>query len=217
MIDEKHTDWPDGPSLTGWLNPGPLKTCYDALMALIVVHIADSKICLKLNRILAKVSRERRAQANHNLNLQIKAFVLACPRRISYVRNIIGERAIARWLRRDASFGQTASSQARNGRENRKASKPGSYVWKPYGLPKISNSLTSPRSRTSLSAPSKTGCKWPRAKRLLSPVIFWPHELRPKAKPSPRRPQDPKAKTSSEVFEKIAQSMRAGNLEPKPP
>ena len=217
MIDEKHTDWPDGPSLTGWLNPGPLKTCYDALMALIVVHIADSKICLKLSRILAKVSRERRAQANHNLNLQIKAFVLACPRRISYVRSIIGERAITRWLRKDGDLCPAARPQPRPGRENRKVSEPAPYVWKRYGLPKIANSLTSPRSRSSLSAPTKPERKWPRAKRLLSPVIFWPHELRPKAKPSPRRPQDPKAKTSSEVFEKIAQSMRAGSLEPKPP
>ena len=217
MIDEKHTDWPDGPSLTGWLNPGPLKTCYDALMALIVVHIADAKICLKLNRILAKVSRERRAQANHNLNLQIKAFVLACPKRVAYVRSIIGEGAITRWLRRDKNLCRAAKPRARPGRENRKMSEPAPYVWKRYGLPKIANSLTPQRLRSNLSAPSKPGRKWPRAKRILKPVIFWPHELRPKAKTGPSKAPAPKAKTSSEVFEKIAQSMRAGNLEPKPP
>ena len=217
MIDKTHTDWPDGPSLTGWLNPGPLKTCYDALIALIVVHIADAKICLKLNRIMANVSRERRAQASHNLNLQIKAFVLACPKRISFVRNIIGEPAITRWLRRDESLYQATSPPLRPGRENRKVSEPSPYVWKRYGLPKIANSLTSQNLRAGSSAPSKPRRKWPRAKRILSPVIFWPHELRPKAKPRPPRPPSPKAKTSSEVFEKIAQSMRAGSLEPKPP
>ena len=137
MIDKTHKDWPHaGPALARWLDPGGLLMILEILQWHLAAHLHDAKLVRKLSRTIAMVSKEAWHQAQHNLNAQIREFVLPCPKRRAFVRSVIGEAAIKRWETRYKNrFALPLDEDKKPKGKARKAPKP--YKWKPYALPEI--------------------------------------------------------------------------------
>lgn len=150
---------------------------------------------------------ELREKVQDNLNMRIKAWVLMCPARIEWVRQIIGEAAIRKWQKnRLADYalskyfgdwqtkfpnGFTRDDSAEIGKPPRIiVNKTRAYNWKPFTLVKIANierilfgqNISKPVADTAIEGM----CKWQhasaphmRAPRAMKPVEFTPHELVP--------------------------------------
>ena len=195
MIDKTHKDWPHaGPALAHWIDPGGLLLILEILHWHLAAHLDDAKLARKLVRTIAMASKEAWQQAQYNINLQIREFVLSCPGRRAFVRSVIGEAAIKRWETRDAGkYEQPADKPENTNSKPRTA--PKSYQWKPYALPEIRIMFKpSPHETSAFS-------EWPellplpqhpRAKRGFQPAVFAVRELSPgyqhvREKPDPIR------------------------------
>lgn len=190
MINRTHKDWPAGPSLAGWMISGPMQVILEILQRHLIANLGDVKLGRKLTRIIAKMSKEAWLQGQHNLNLQIREFVLSCPRRRAFVRSVIGEGAIKRWeLRYENRFTRPASISAKAAPKPRKT--PKSYEWKPYVLPEVLSIYKSMRFGFSAYPKSTPFPDTARSKRGFQPTIFWPHQLHPNYQ-HVRKAPDPK-------------------------
>ena len=191
MINETHIDWPQGASLHGWINPGPLLTILEILRGAIVSRLGDSKALRKLGRIIAIVSKESLLQHQYNLSLQIREFVLSCPKRIAFVRGVIGEQAIKLWRIRYANrFKPGRYKDLPASAKDRKT--PAHYNWKFYALPDITTMFTSFKLGLPPLPPLPSLPPFPslaRPKRGFQPTVFWLHELRPDYQHVRRKPE----------------------------
>ncbi len=127
-----------------------------------LVQVKDGGIGPRLvyGRMIDKFSQELREKIHANLNMRIKAWVLICPARIIWVRQIIGEAAIRKWQKNRLAdyalskyFGDWRAKFSGgfvrpNGGEIRKPQrmimrtimhKIRAYNWKPFALAKIAN------------------------------------------------------------------------------
>jgi len=182
MIDKTHKDWPHaGPLLAGWIDTGGALIILEILQRHLAAHLGDAKLVRKIVRTIAMVSKEAWQQAQYNINLQIREFMLSCPKRRAFVRSVIGEAAIKRWKTRYRnSFDVPPDEDEKPKGKPRKARKP--YKWKPYALPEIYNmfkglSFALPPFPDFPELPPFP--EFPRPGRGFQPTIFYPHELRP--------------------------------------
>ena len=180
MIKKTHKDWPHaGPLLAGWIDTGGALIILAILQRHLAAHLHDAKLVRKLVRTIAMVSKEAWHQAQHNINLQIREFMLSCPKRRAFVRSVIGEAAIKRWQIRDKnSFKVPADKPERTKAKPRKTRKP--YKWKPYALPEIYNLFNGvdfgfPAFPDIPELPPFP--EFPRAGRGFQPTVFYLREL----------------------------------------
>ena len=114
-------------------------------------------------RILAQFLRQLHQGKRDNFHLRVKAWVMQCPRRIAFVRKVIGEPAIKRWrtnrlldyaLSQKCKDWQVVFKDGLDGfaaliGKNAPTSHPskpglrksGTYNWKPFALNKIPNAV----------------------------------------------------------------------------
>ncbi len=184
--------------MAGWIIPGPMHIILALLRRGLARYIGDVKKMRDITRIITKVSKEMLLQSQHNLNLQIREFVLSCPKRIAFVRGVIGERAIRNWKIRDKNILNMPEPYPE--RDNAKTRKtPKTYNWKPYALPPIAILL----KRSIYVFPTfPYSPAFPRPKRGFQPTIFWPHELRPNYKHIREKPE-PEAAAHARKSERL--------------
>jgi hypothetical protein len=81
----------------GLWNLVTLTAFIDTLRGVVEAGIGGSRAVLIYSHMVVRYSREFRLKTRQNLNMRIKAWVMQCPKRITYVRSVIGEAAIKRW------------------------------------------------------------------------------------------------------------------------
>ena len=142
-------------------------------------------------RAICKLSKGVRECENFNNNLRIKAHVLARLEGKAWARDMLGEDNIKRWQNKyDAcrKTGWLLEKKAHSAKANSAPrTTPKSYIWKPIALPRISEMFFKPIdfSFPELQDPfAKQLFTWPRERRVLTPTIFWPHELEENYKPN---------------------------------
>ena len=136
----------------GLYDLGVLSALISTLLSVIEAGIGGSLSRLYYIRMAAHHSNELREKVRANLNMRIKAWVLQCPARIAWVRNIIGEAAIRRWRKnRLANYALTKyfgdwQKKFPNGFESRsenptrqlaRRQKLRAYNWKPFASQNI--------------------------------------------------------------------------------
>lgn len=111
---------------------------------------------LAYGRMALRLSQELGGKVQENLNLKIKTWVLQCPERTAWVRNVIGEAAMRRWRQNrlldyalTKTFGdwQTKFSNGFTRRDKKQRRRSTStiirkmrpYNWQPFALLKIKN------------------------------------------------------------------------------
>ena len=162
------------------------------LMGLVAAQVAGSLMMRKYSRALARHARELCALRTYNLNLRIRMWVLADPKRIAWVRGILGEPAIKRWQKRYESLRATGKLPVTvlSKRKDSKT-KRGRYSRKPFALADISHlkeqiapcrfiTYSPPKAR--LDDPRFTGQdrltdQAPRQPKHAPRPEFWPDEL----------------------------------------
>jgi len=76
---------------------GALSVLISTLLGVIQARVGGSRSEHFYARMVVRLTNELRAKTRENLNMRIKAWVLQCPERIIWVREIIGKAAIRRW------------------------------------------------------------------------------------------------------------------------
>jgi len=183
-----------------------------------LLDVVKSRLCgygasLFYVRMIAWHSQSLRHKIRENLNIRIKAWVMQCPVRITWVRHIIGEAAIRKWQKNRLAdyaltkyFGdwkrkwpngfahKTAHPKQRLSPQYKLTERP--YNWKPFALIKIENVERILFGRPS-NNPDITDIEitlepraWAqiRKPRALKPIEFTPNELVPEA--ATGKPQD---------------------------
>jgi len=114
------------------------------LVRVLELGIGGARDVKSYAHMLAQHSQELRTKTRSNLNLKIKAWVLACPERIILVRSMIGEAAIRNWVAR-LRAAYTAPKSVGDRREKKpdaeRRDKPRSYkprIGKPFALVRLS-------------------------------------------------------------------------------
>ena len=175
----------------GLLDEGPILFAVEVITNLITAQIIGSKIMLKLVRALGRCSKQARDNEAYNLNVRIKAWVLAAAERRAWVRSIIGEAAIRRWQwHRDNLYTPTAPTAptAPITAKPDTAAKPISgprldtipYIWKQFAMADLNWLRFRPLDVSPLGRTVGTPlAHWsqPRPSRGFKPVEFWAYEL----------------------------------------
>ena len=190
------SNMPPAKSLRGYMDTGRKRAIIDGWLAAAMVWAQrlihgpkeEWAECVRASliyaRAICKLSKNVRDCENFNNNLRIKAHVLASLEGKAWARSVLGEANIKRWQNRyDACCAtgwlpEKKASDAAPSSLQRTA--PKSYNWKPIALPRISEMFFKPIDFSFPDLPDpfvKNMFAWPRERRVLSPAIFWPHEL----------------------------------------
>jgi len=112
------------------------------LVRVIELGIGGARDVKSYAHMLTQHSQELRTKTRSNLNLKIKAWVLACPERIILVRSMIGEAAIRNWVARlRAAYAAPRNMGDRREKKPDAEHKPRSYkprIGKPFALVRLS-------------------------------------------------------------------------------
>ena len=198
-------DMPPAKPLRGYMDTGRKRDIIDGWLAAAMVW-AQKLIngpkeewaeCVRASliyaRAICKLSKDVRECENFNNTLRIKAHVLASALRVKLGHAVFsGEGNIKRWQNKyDAccKTGWLPEKKAHSAKAKpAQRTAPKSYNWKPIALPKISEMFFKPIdfSFPELVDPfAKNMFAWPRERRVLTPAIFWPHELEDDYEPEP--------------------------------
>ena len=189
-------DMPPAKTLRGFMDTGRKRAIIDSWLAAAMVW-AQSLLhgpkdewaeCVRASliyaRAICKLSKDVRECENFNNNLRIKAHVLASAEGKAWARRVLGEDSIKRWQSKyDAccKTGWLAEKKAHStAAKPAQRTAPKSYNWKPIALPRISGMFFKPIDFSFPELPdpfAKQMFAWPRERRVLTPAIFWPHEL----------------------------------------
>ena len=200
---------PPAKSLRGYMDTGRKRDIIDGWLAAAMVWAQrlingpkeEWAECVRASliyaRAICKLSKSVRESEIFNNNLRIRAHVLASIEGKAWARDVLGEANIKSWQNRYDACCKTgwlpekrASSQAKPAQRTA----PKSYNWKPIALPKISEMFFKPIdfSLPELANPfAKQIFAWPRERRVLSPAVFWPHELEDDYEPEPNTNNKP--------------------------
>ncbi len=179
----------------GLLNLASLFELVRRLIAGLDVYGIANDASVQNALLMGRLIRQLGEGYNFNQNLRIRAWILACARRRVWVRSVIGEAAINRWQHKyDVLSGiapRTAISAPKS-KENpwqqaskaqNKPPKPrGQKLDKQFALPNLSELFFKPAMEVSSKYVQNSSYKiapvfWPRLARVLTPPVFWPHEL----------------------------------------
>lgn len=158
----------------------PMLFVVDLMMGLIAKEVPGNLMMLRLVRALGRYQKHVRENAAYNLNVKIKAWVMAQAERRAWVRSIIGEVAIRRWQwRRDNLYASTTTKLV-------KTAKPISipkldfkpYSWKRFAMADLSWLEIKPLASLDTSLSTTLG-GWQNAResRGFKPIEFWAFEL----------------------------------------
>lgn len=171
----------------GLHNLRPMLRVVEILTALITKQVPGSAAMLKLVRAVGRYAKQARDNANHNLNMQIRAWVLAQPERRLWVRRIIGEAAIRRWEKRYANLPHPSRPPVQTMQRAKPiaaakfANRP--YAWKQFALVNLSFLELQPFDLRSPALINTGNWSQPRAPRGVKPPAFWGFELAPDYRP----------------------------------
>lgn len=176
------------------LNLRPMLFVVEVMMGLIAKEVPGSRMMLKLVRALGRYQKQVRENEAYNLNVKIKAWVLAQAERRAWVRGIIGEAAIRAWQVRYDNLAHPVEIPPK--RHNKARAAPRSdvlpYQWKRFAMADISWQETRPFPTRDTSLPTLPG-SWqqPRKSRGFKPVEFYPFELAADYEPPDYRQETP--------------------------
>ena len=149
-------------------------------------------------RAICKLSKNVTECENFNNVLRIRAHVLASIEGKAWAKDVLGEANIRRWQNRYDACCRTGwlpekKTHSANAKSTPRTT-PKSYKWKPIALPKISEMFFKPIDFSFPELPdpfAKQIFAWPRETRVLTPAIFWPHELDDDYEPDTNNKQVP--------------------------
>lgn len=135
---------------------GALSMLISTLLGVIQARVGSGRSVHFYARMASRLANELRTKTRENLNMRIKAWVLLCPKRIAWVRAIIGEAAIRRWRKNRVAdyalskyFGDWQRKWPHGfkclDKNHSLTCEPAykhtqrTYVWKPFALTKIIN------------------------------------------------------------------------------
>ena len=197
-------DMPPAKSLWGYMDTGRKRDIIDGWLAAAMVWAQrlingpkeEWAECVRASliyaRAICKLSKSVRESEIFNNQLRIRAHVLASIEGKAWARDMLGEANIRRWQNRYDACRKTGwlpeKSENKAKVKSTQRTTPKSYNWKPITLPKISEMFFEPIdfSFPELTDPfAKQLFAWPRERRVLSPAVFWPHELEDDYEPEP--------------------------------
>ncbi|MCF6274292.1 MAG: hypothetical protein L3J05_00825 [Robiginitomaculum sp.] len=163
----------------------------DKIYGYSIANDASVQNAFKMGRLI----RQLREGYNFNQNLRIRAWVLACARRRAWVRSVIGEAAITRWQHKYDVLSGVAPRpaisapkpkenpwQQANKAQNKPPKPTDQKQDKQFALPNLSEMFFKPATEVPSIYVQDPLYKiapvfWPRPARVLTPPVFWPHEL----------------------------------------
>jgi len=211
----------------GLHNLRPMLVVVEVLMGLIAKEMPGSRMMLKLVRALARYQKQARDNEAYNLNVRIKAWVMAVAERRSWVRSVIGEAAIRRWqVRCDNLYGgrDVGGGTARRRPTSRHdisnlQTRP--YDWKRFVMADLNWLRLEPLDVRPVKPIANISGRWPREARPFKPLEFWAFELAEDYQPpiKVRMPKEP-APTEPYSLPKSGQTSQSNSGSPgeyKPP
>ncbi|PHS41554.1 MAG: hypothetical protein COA91_01910 [Robiginitomaculum sp.] len=119
-----------------------LRAVVAVLVSVIKAGIGSAREVRSYAFMLVQYRKTLRERAQHNQNLKIKTWVMQCPKRTTWVRSVIGEATIRRWIirMRAAYFSPTMMGNGlpEDGRDKKPEIKYGPRTIKPFALAKLS-------------------------------------------------------------------------------
>jgi len=194
----------------------PIRALIGTLLVVMKSGSAGSYAPLYM-RMLARQSDSLREKIRANLNMRIKAWILQCPERTAWVRDIIGKAAIRHWRKNrllDYALSKYFGDWKRKWphgfkrKEQQKSQKrkpvfghtARPYSWKAFALVKIFNvsGFLYGRSAVKIDTASKPKWNQPRTARTHNPIRFKPSELVAEAAPSYQESMEISAQNEAE-------------------